>query len=209
MIWLALTMAACVVGLLVAVRTERTWLEWLTKSAAAACFLAVALHEGALGARWGQVLFAGLVLAACGDLLLIPKSKSSFLLGLVAFLLGHVLYAIAFAVRGARLDAVACVGVLAAVVAIPVLRWLWPHVERPMRGPVAAYVAVITTMVALAAGTFWHEPGGRIAIGAVAFYLSDLSVARDRFVAKSFVNKAWGLPLYFGAQLLLAWSVSQ
>jgi len=33
-------------------------------------------------------------------------------------------------------------------------------------------------------------------------------VARQRFVAKSFSNKLWGLPLYFGAQLLLAASVA-
>jgi hypothetical protein len=38
--------------------------------------------------------------------------------------------------------------------------------------------------------------------------LSDLSVARDRFVAPGFVNRAWGLPTYFAAQLLLAASVA-
>jgi hypothetical protein len=29
-------------------------------------------------------------------------------------------------------------------------------------------------------------------------------VARDRFVSHQFVNRAWGLPLYYAAQLLLA-----
>jgi hypothetical protein len=38
----------------------------------------------------------------------------------------------------------------------------------------------------------------------VAFYLSDLSVARDRFIAPSIENKVWGWPLYFGAQMVLA-----
>jgi hypothetical protein len=32
-------------------------------------------------------------------------------------------------------------------------------------------------------------------------------VARDRFVAPGFVNRAWGLPLYFGAQLLFAFAI--
>jgi hypothetical protein len=30
-------------------------------------------------------------------------------------------------------------------------------------------------------------------------------VARDRFVSAGWINKAWGWPLYFGAQLVLAW----
>jgi len=31
-------------------------------------------------------------------------------------------------------------------------------------------------------------------------------VARDRFVAQGFINRAWGLPMYYGGQLLLAYS---
>jgi hypothetical protein len=39
------------------------------------------------------------------------------------------------------------------------------------------------------------------------FYLSDLAVARERFVSSTFWNRAWGVPLYFGAQLVLASTV--
>jgi hypothetical protein len=31
-------------------------------------------------------------------------------------------------------------------------------------------------------------------------------VARDQFVAPGYKNRLWGLPLYFGSQMLLAWS---
>ena len=44
--------------------------------------------------------------------------------------------------------------------------------------------------------------------GALAFAISDLAVARERFVTPSFVNGAWGLPLYFAAQLTLAGTVT-
>ena len=44
--------------------------------------------------------------------------------------------------------------------------------------------------------------------GAVLFFLSDLGVARDRFVSPGVWNRAVGLPLYYGAQLLLAASVA-
>jgi len=43
-----------------------------------------------------------------------------------------------------------------------------------------------------------------VAVGALAFTASDVSVARDRFVRHEFLNRAWGLPLYYAAQVLLA-----
>jgi hypothetical protein len=40
------------------------------------------------------------------------------------------------------------------------------------------------------------------------FFVSDLAVARERFIEHTFLNKTWGLPLYYGGQLLLATSVA-
>jgi uncharacterized membrane protein YhhN len=75
-----------------------------------------------------------------------------------------------------------------------------------MRAPVVAYLVVISAMVALAAGSAaLGRP--RLLVGAVAFFVSDLSVARDRFVVPGFANRLWGLPLYYGAQLVFAASV--
>jgi uncharacterized membrane protein YhhN len=201
-------MAVLVAALLYVGRTERHGLEWVVKPLAALTFVGAGVASGATSTTWGTIMLVGLVLAAVGDVLLIPKGKRAFLAGLVSFLLGHVAYAVAFGVRG--LDPV-WTGVAAAALvglAIPVLRWLWPNVEDPMRGPVAAYVLVITTMVAVAAGTVGAHGDPRILIGAFGFYLSDLAVARDKFVAPGFSNRAWGLPLYFFSQLLLATTVS-
>lgn len=202
--WLIVATAVLVAALLVSLRAERPRLGWVFKPLAAACFVAAGVVCGALERPWTQVLFAGLVLAAIGDVLLIPKGKRTFLAGLATFLLGHVAYAIAFAVRG--VDLAWALGALAllALASVPVLRWLWPHVDAKMRAPVAAYVTVITAMVALAAGTFGAHGNPWILAGALGFYLSDLAVARDRFVAPGFANRAWGLPLYFTAQLVLA-----
>ena len=197
-------MAVLVAALLGAHHANRPRLEWLLKPAAALTFVAAGIAAGGLSSTFGRVLVLGLVLAAAGDVLLIPKSKAAFLGGLVAFLLGHVAYAVAFALAGMRASAATITAVAGAVAATFVLRWLWPHVERPMRVPVVAYVLVITTMVALAAGAASEHRSWALLVGAVAFYLSDLSVARDRFVAPGFANRVWGLPLYFFAQLLLA-----
>jgi uncharacterized membrane protein YhhN len=200
-------MAALVAALLWVIRRRRGGLEWLFKPAAAATFLAAAVYAGALETAFGQVLFAGLVLSALGDVLLIPESRAAFLAGLGSFLLGHVAYAIAFGLRGVAPLATGVAAAAVVVVAFPILRWLWPHVPDKMRPPVAGYILAISAMVALAIGTFAAHGNAALVVGAIGFYLSDLAVARDRFVAKGFVNRAWGLPLYFFAQLTLATAV--
>jgi uncharacterized membrane protein YhhN len=86
--------------------------------------------------------------------------------------------------------------------------WLWlrPHVERAMTAPVLAYMVAISVMI-IGAGAAGEAGGsGWILIGALGFYLSDLAVARNQFVIDSLVNRIWGLPLYYAAQLTLAWT---
>jgi uncharacterized membrane protein YhhN len=46
-----------------------------------------------------------------------------------------------------------------------------------------------------------------VAAGAVLFYLSDLAVARHRFVKAEFLNRGIGLPLYYAGQVLIALSI--
>lgn len=200
-------MTALVGGLLLAHHRERRAWVWALKPAAAATFLGAAIAWGALEDDYGRVIFAGLVLAALGDVLLIPRErKAIFLGGIFAFLLGHVGYAVAFGVRGVDPT---WAGVSLAALTLPAaiaLRWLWPHLPSKMRGPVTLYVLVITAMVALAVATLPVASDPRILLGAVGFYLSDLAVARDRFVKRSLANRLWGTPLYFFSQLCLAWT---
>jgi uncharacterized membrane protein YhhN len=97
--------------------------------------------------------------------------------------------------------------VILITIALPVGRWLLPHVSAGMKPPVLAYIAVISVMVALGAGAFGATHLPTLLTAPVAFYLSDLAVARDRFVQRSFVNRLWGLPLYYAAQVMFAVSV--
>lgn len=200
--WLA--MAVCVALLLYAVHGEHRRLEWLAKPAASATFIVTGVLAGGLDSSFGRIILVGLLLAAGGDVLLIPRGKATFLAGLLSFLAGHVAYAVAFALRGLHAGTLLVAVVAVTAVGAVVLRWLWPHVEAKMRVPVLAYVVVISAMVALAAGTATQTDAWLLLAGALAFYLSDLSVARDRFVERAFVNRLWGLPLYFFAQMLLA-----
>ncbi|HDP24776.1 MAG TPA: lysoplasmalogenase, partial [Deltaproteobacteria bacterium] len=42
-----------------------------------------------------------------------------------------------------------------------------------------------------------------------SFYISDIFVARNRFVKQEFINRALGLPLYYLGQFLIAFSLGQ
>ncbi|MBK6530584.1 MAG: lysoplasmalogenase [Deltaproteobacteria bacterium] len=179
--------------------------ERVLKPLASTAFIAAALAHGAHRTPYGAAILAGLAFSWWGDVLLISRAKRVFLAGLVAFLLGHVAYSVAFARRGVSVGATALALLLLLGPLVLVGRWLLPSVEARMRAPVLAYMAVITVMVALAVGTVAAHGEPWVLVGAVAFYLSDLSVARDRFIAPGWNNKLWGWPLYFGAQLVLAW----
>ncbi|MCC6641994.1 MAG: lysoplasmalogenase [Deltaproteobacteria bacterium] len=182
---------------------------WIAKPLASAGFVAAALAAGATQTPYGRLVLAALVLSWLGDVLLIPKQvKTAFLAGLLAFLLGHVAFAAAFVVRGVSLPALAVAFALVSIPLALALRWLAPHVEGPMKLPVRAYVLVISVMVACAGATVWEVGNPVVLAGALAFYASDLAVARARFVAHGFANELWGLPLYYGAQLLLASTVA-
>jgi len=85
--------------------------------------------------------------------------------------------------------------------------WLRPHLGN-RQVPVLAYVVVITVMVWGGFSTaFGSSMPWIAAAGASLFYLSDLAVARQRFVQESFVNRAVGLPTYYLGQFLLALTI--
>lgn len=194
-----------VAGLLMAERrSSRTGL-WLTKPVASLAFLWVALAAGALESTYGQLVLLGLVLCLLGDLLLIPLERPTvFRAGVFAFLAGHVAYSAAFLTRPVSLAGLAVGAVLLAVVLGGVLRWLGSSLPKDMVWPVRIYMVVIGLMSALACGVTAAGGPWAVAVGALAFTASDVSVARDRFMRHEFRNRAWGLPLYYAAQLLIA-----
>ena len=197
--------AVAVAGLLAAEQRGSRAGLWLTKPVASLAFLWVTLAAGALESTYGRWVLLGLALCLAGDLLLIPQErKAAFRAGVFAFLAGHVAFSVAF--LGLPIDppglAVAAVVLTLALAAV--LRWLSPSVTADMVLPVRAYMLVIGIMSALACGVTAAGGPWQVAVGALAFTASDVSVARDRFVRHGFMNRAWGLPLYYAAQLLIA-----
>ena len=197
--------AGAVAGLLWAeARGSRPGL-WAFKPIASLAFVWLAVAAGALDSTYGRLVLLGLLLCLAGDLLLIPhERKAAFRAGVFAFLAGHVAYSAAFLTRPLDPVGLAVAAVVLAVALGAVLRWLAPSLPRDMVVPVRAYMVVIGVMSALACGVAAAGGPWTVAAGALAFTASDVSVARDRFVRHEFVNRAWGLPLYYAAQLLIA-----
>ena len=181
---------------------------WFTKPLASAAFVAFALQMGARQSEYGLWVLTALVACWLGDVLLIPAHQGSFKAGILSFLAGHVFYSVAFLVHGVDARWAMLGAVVLACIAWPVGGVLLRSVDRSLRRPVAAYILVISGMLALGIGAWARAQEMVFLVAPAAFYLSDLAVARNRFLQPGFVNRLIGLPLYYAAQLLFAWSVT-
>ena len=200
----------CWVGLLVLghARGNRT-LVWAAKPAASSGFLLASYSAGALNSVYGRWVLAAQFLGWLGDLLLMPKQRTVFLLGMISFMLGHLILVGAF-VTYTPFSAIMGAGAAAVLTAVGVAlhNWVLPHVPMSLKLPVRLYVVIISLMVSAAVGTYAVHPHPHLLLaGSLLFYLSDICVARQRFVQPEVINQAVGLPLYYIAQLLLAASV--
>lgn len=184
-------------------------LETIGKPLAALAFIVAGLLWGGLESAYGRWILAGLIFGALGDVLLIPNGTGRvFLGGMLSFALGHLFYAIGFLSLPQSTIGLGLATVTMTVFSLGILRWLLPHVQADFKGPVLAYVAVIGFMVVSAVGASTGGSSSLIAIAAIGFAGSDLAVARHRFVQPGFVNRAWGLPLYFLSQFGIAATIA-
>jgi uncharacterized membrane protein YhhN len=198
-------------GLLYAKKVGSLRLAAICKPVTSLLFILTALSGGIMG-EYDIRLFIGLTLGLLGDMALIPKSRMWFLVGMIAFLAGHVFYILAFnsLTLFTRLYPLGA-GLIAAMGAGAAIRF-WPHLGN-MRIPVAAYILTISIMLWSAWAVFFNAPlplPARllIALGATSFSFSDISVARNTFVKPRFADQAWGLPLYYAGQFMLALSIA-
>ena len=174
------------------------------KTVASAGFVLLALLGLRLSAPYDRWILLALAACMAGDVLLaFPRM---FPAGLACFLAGHLGYTVAFSTLPPR----AWPALVAAVLAVPSAAaavWLWPHLGA-QRAAVLAYIAVITTMawgaIAVAGRAGWIT-----CAAGLLFYVSDLAVARNRFVVRRFASRAWGLPAYYFAQVLFALTLTR
>jgi len=184
-----------------------------TKTALSALFVVTVLVQPHPMPAYYHLLLIGLLFCLAGDVFLALPQDGMFRLGLVSFLVGHIFYSVAFFTTSPVSVWTGWGGLVALIVSGWIYLWLRPSLGT-MNIPVLAYIVVITVMVS-GAGSILGDArlalAGRIMVfaGGCCFYASDIFVARDRFVKKGPLNRLIGLPLYYGGQFLLAFSVGQ
>lgn len=156
-------------------------------------------------------LLVALFLSLVGDMALMFESERAFLVGLVGFLLAHVVYAVLFTVTSGFQSSDWISGVVVLAAAIAFYRLLWPHLGR-MKLPVAVYTFIICFMLNRAFSTllgdyFAASQAGIIFAGALLFFVSDIILGLNRF-GFPFRYHRISLVFYYSGQLLLALSAS-
>jgi alkenylglycerophosphocholine hydrolase len=155
------------------------WLELVFKPITTLLLFAVI---GVPTTTFAGLICAGVALSVVGDVALLGEGNRAFIIGLVAFLLAHVAYMIAFLGVAVWSTNVAVVAIIVVFASTALLSATWKGAGA-MRGPAIAYAVVISAMVVSA----WATVGGRLllapfaAVGAVLFYISDASLALNRF----------------------------
>lgn len=202
-----LCLAGCAV-LVVLLLLEFAVAAATAKIVASTAFVMVAIRAGATKSGFGRLLLLGLLFSWFGDAFLIGTSQTAFLAGLGAFLLAHLAYMAAFVVTGlnAKWIMTAVLPVVSCGLAVSV--WLTPYLTSELVLPVRCYTAVISLMVLAAFGARGSGAPTLALVGAVLFFLSDVSVAALRLAGTDSPTYVWGLPLYYGGQLCLALSAS-
>jgi uncharacterized membrane protein YhhN len=167
-------------------KADNFWLHLVSKPIPV---LAMALWLGLLPrkGRYQWAVIVGLLLSATGDVLL-SWSDETFLFGLIAFLLGHVAYIVAFLrdSRGLYLGR----GLLAYAYGVLAYGYLYTAGDLgDMTIPVLAYVIVICTMLWRAScrvgapGVYERSAWTGLA-GAAFFTLSDTLLAMGMFAGQ-------------------------
>lgn len=205
--WLGLAAIGCL-ALVVSNLADASTMAIPSKLLASTAFLATAVVAGAFNSRYGKLVFVGLVLSWLGDTFLLGTTDRMFLFGLASFLLAHVAYVIAFAIRGINIKWALATFIPITLVSLAAMIWLSPWISAEMLIPVRVYSFVISLMVIAAFGAKGNGATTLIPLGALLFYCSDLSVAVNQFMQPAFPHYVWGLPFYYTGQIMLALSTA-
>lgn len=182
-----------------------TRVETVTKPLTTLLVIAIAATSGAPADRLVPAVVA-LALCLVGDIALM-NVVDKFVVGLAAFLLGHLAFIVVFVNTG--LDSTTLAGialVLSALLATgpgqAIVRGATVH-DAALRRPVLAYLAIISLMTVFA----WGTSNTWIVVGATLFVISDTVLGWRQFVRE----RAW-MPVtvmitYHGAIACLALSL--
>lgn len=165
---------------------------------------------------FAKLVFIGLILGAVGDILLNLRfvfekiGQKIFLLGIAAFLAGHILYLAALVPQSENLWLCVIIG---AVIAAAILAYIFKTMKVKAAFKIFGifYIGAVVIMTAIAIGNLIAAPAAATwlyAIGAVLFTVSDIVLIFNTFGGTSkFSLRITNLSLYYIGQLLIACSL--
>ncbi|MFX0102433.1 MAG: lysoplasmalogenase [Candidatus Hodarchaeota archaeon] len=151
----------------------------------------------------------GLFCGLAGDILLLDKNnEKAFMLGLVAFLVGHILYVITFW----SLNAAPWIYILLfpyAVIGIFIFKFLKPDLGYK-KIPVIVYTAVILLMSFATITRFYSSSptsASLVFIGGVSFIISDVILAINKFKGEIKYGTVYNMLTYILGQFLIGFGL--
>lgn len=147
---------------------------------------------------WHWLMLAGLLFCAVGD-----GTIRWFVIGLSAFLIGHLFYLSAFCKRlrvtPLRVAAVIPIGIYAFLVGSQIINALYDKDETALVIPVLVYMIAISVM----AWTAIMTGSKSAAFGALLFVISDSILSWNMFVSEITYSHALIMLTYYSAQFLI------
>ena len=209
-ITLALTFTAIISGgvYIWAARAGSPTLRYIFKPLTTVLILALALLLPDAVSPLYRVLIAISILFSLGGDIFLMLPRDAFVWGLASFLVAHLFYIAAYISRaGLQMNWL----LLAPFVlyGAVLLYLLLPHTGA-VRVPVILYAVVLMAMGWQAAALWWvvrDTPALLAMAGALFFIASDSILALDRFRAPIPQRDLLIMSTYYGALLLIAWSV--
>jgi len=189
-----------------------TRLEYLAKPAVMIVLLLWLWTTTGLG---GAALWFGLgiLLSLTGDILLMISLDRLFLAGLIAFLLAHLAYLIGFNIPIPEISAWGFVlAIIVGLGGVRVMRRIVAPLtssgQARMRMPIIIYSAVISLMLLSAMMKMteitWNtNAAALVGVGAFLFYVSDIILAWNKFVAPIQNGRIYNIGAYHLGQIIL------
>lgn len=190
----------------------------LLKGAASVCFVLLGILGGRLcgDAEFARLVIIGLILGCVADVLLNLRfvfeknGKLVFLVGILVFLSGHVLYLAALIPACPSLWIWLLAGV---VLTALILKWIFSKITAQKAFKIFGifYIGAIVIMNCVALGALLAKPCAGLGVffaGAVLFLVSDVVLILNTFGSETkFSLRITNLSLYYVGQLLIALSL--
>ena len=185
------------------------------KGMASLCFVFVGVMAGN-GGQLAKLIVTGLLLGCVADVLLnlrwvFPKKgQLIFLVGILVFLGGHVVYLAAVLPMADNWAVCVVVGV---VLTALLMKWIFSKITAKKAFKIFGvfYLGAIMLLNCVAVSNLMTAPSaftGLFAAGALLFLISDIVLILNTFGQKSkFSLRVTNLSLYYIGQLLIAWSM--